>query len=170
MASSARQGVVLIGARGAGKSTVGPLLARRLRLPFLDADDEVEREAGRTVAQLLEMGEFRHRERKTLRRLLGGAPAVIAAGGGAVLWEGFAEAVGRWRVVWLDAPTAVLRERIASDPIERPSLTGRRPSEEIADLVRERAPLYEAVAWRRVPTEESEPETVAERIEQLLNR
>jgi shikimate kinase len=169
VASSDKQGVVLIGARGAGKSTVGPLLARRLRLPFLDADDEVERESGRTVAQLLEIGEFRHLERKALRRLLGGAPAVIAAGGGAVLWEGFAEAAGRWRIVWLDAPSAVLAERIASDPAERPSLTGRRPSEEIADLVRERAPLYEAVAWKRVPTEGSEPETVAERIEQLLN-
>jgi len=169
VASSDRQGIVLIGARGAGKSTVGPLLARRLRLPFLDADGEVEREAGRTVAQLLEIGEFRHLERKTLRRLLGGATAVVAAGGGAVLWEGFAEAARRWRVVWLDAPSAVLAARIASDPVQRPSLTGRHPSVEIADLVRERAPLYEAVAWKRVQTGESDPETVAERIEQLLD-
>lgn len=161
-------GVVLIGPRGAGKSTVGPLLAARLGLPFEDVDERIRRETGRTIGDLLREGVFRGLEAECLAARLRGPPAVVAAGGGAVLWEGFRDAAQGWRVVWLDAGAAVLAERIARDPRERPSLGGRPPAEEIGDVARERRPLYAAAAWRRVATDHLDPVTVCRRIAELL--
>ena len=85
-----------------------------------------------------------------------------------MLWDGFERAAGGWRVVWLDAPPEVLSLRIGKDARERPSLTGRPPEDEIADVVAERSPLYEALAWKRVDTGGREAETVAREIERLL--
>lgn len=162
------RGVILIGPRGAGKSTVGPLLATLLGLPFEDADEHVERRTGRSVAELMKDGTFRDREREVLPALMAGAPAVLAVGGGAILWEGFRRASAGWRVVWLDAHPRILAQRIAGDDRVRPSLTGRPPEEEMAQVVAERAPLYRAAAWRRVATDTSDPETVAALVHVLL--
>jgi shikimate kinase len=163
-----RARVVLVGPRGAGKSAVGPPLAARLGVSFLDTDRLVEEEARRPLAELWAAGEFRAREREVLARVLAGPPAVVAAGGGAVLWDGFAAAVRGWTVLWLDAEPDVLRRRIEGDPRPRPSLTGRAPGEEIAGVRRARAPLYAAVAWRRVTTDRLDPDTLAEGIAELL--
>jgi shikimate kinase len=160
--------VVLVGPRGAGKSTVGPLLAGRLRLPFVDVDARIVGETGRPIADLLRDGTFRAVEARCLAEVLRGPRAVVAAGGGAVLWAGFREAARGWRVVWLDADPRVLARRVAADPSPRPSLLGRRPEDEIADLTRERRPLYEAASWRRVATDDLEPGTICARIEELL--
>ena len=161
-------GVLLIGLRGAGKSVVGAALAQRLGLPFVDTDRLVEAESGRSVEELLEDGSFRAIEQETLARVLAGEAAVIAAGGGAVLWEGLRRAARRWRVVWLDADTGVLARRIRADARSRPSLTGRPADEEVAEIARERAPLYAAVAWRRIDTGRLDPDTLAEQIAELL--
>lgn len=158
------RGVLLVGPRGAGKSTVGTLLARRLGLPFLDADREVEREAGRTVASLLADGTFRARERETLARLLPGPARVIAAGGGAVLWEGLLPASRGHEVVWLDAAPEILGERIRNDPAPRPSLTGAPAAEEIGRVAREREPLYRRIASFRIDTGRREPRRIVEEI------
>jgi shikimate kinase len=160
--------VVLIGPRGAGKSAVGPLLARRLGVSFVDTDRLVEEEAGRTLPEVWAAGEFRAREAKALARALALPSAVVAAGGGAVLWEGFATAARGWRVVWLDAPPEVLALRIRDDPWERPSLTGRPAAEEIGEVARSRAHLYAAVAWSRVPTDRLLVDEVAEEIERRV--
>jgi shikimate kinase len=160
--------VLLIGPRGCGKSTVGPILADRLAVAFVDADDAIEHETGRSIRELFERDEFRDAEAAVLARLLRGPPAVVAAGGGAVLWSGLAGAAQDWRVVWLDADPAVLARRIAGDDRDRPSLTGADPADEIAEVVREREPLYRAVAWKRVETDRDDSETVAERIAGLL--
>ena len=69
-------GVVLIGARGAGKTTVGAILAERMRLPFRDSDVVVGEETGKTIAELLSEGLLRVREAQVVARLLEGEPAV----------------------------------------------------------------------------------------------
>ncbi len=159
-----REGVLLIGPRAAGKSTVGPLLAGLLALPFRDADVEIEAEAGRSIADLMKEGVFRAVEAQALGRILSDPPAVVAAGGGAVLWEGFQQAAASWAVVWLDASPQVLAERLQSDPGGRPSLTGREPAEEIGDVARARAPLYRAVADLHVVTDALTPDESAAQI------
>jgi shikimate kinase len=80
--------IVLVGLMGAGKSTVGRRLARRLSLDFVDSDEEIERAAARSIADIFEsFGEasFRDGERRVIARLIEGGPKVIATGGGAFL-------------------------------------------------------------------------------------
>src|SRR3954470_12334240 len=82
--------VVLVGMMGAGKSTIGRRLSARLRLPFLDADTEIESAAGMSITDIFENhGEphFRDGEARVIARLLDGGPAVLATGGGAFMRE-----------------------------------------------------------------------------------
>jgi len=162
------EGVVLIGPRASGKTTLGRLLAVELGLPFRDADREVERAAGVPVADLLRSGELREWEQRVLPRLLAGEPAVVATGGGAVLWDGLREACRGWLVVWLDAPGPVLAHRIRAQNLDRPSLTGAPADEEAGTVARERRPLYERVADLRLDTELDPPETLARKVTEIL--
>src|SRR3954464_7576578 len=78
--------IVLVGLMGAGKTTVGRRLAKRLGLPFVDSDEEIEKAADRKISDIFErLGEagFRDGERRVMRRLIDGPPKVIATGGGA---------------------------------------------------------------------------------------
>ncbi len=160
--------MVLIGARGAGKSTVGRGLAARLGLSFKDTDAIVEQETGRTIADLLADGSFRGHEQAVLGRVLAAPPAVVAAGGGAVLWAGFRDAAQAWWVVWLDADPEVLARRIRDDAHARPSLTGERADVEIEAVARARAERYRTAAALRVDTTGLAPADVVDRIENLL--
>ncbi len=156
--------IVLVGPMGAGKSTIGPLLAERLVLPFFDADDEVARDAGLDIAGIFErFGEagFRARERQMIARLIDGPPAVIAAGGGA-----FADAdsraliLARCTAVWLDADVETLARRLRADS-QRPLLRNGDPKAVLADLAEARNPYY-AEAQVRVESGASSPEAVVE--------
>src|SRR5947207_4361042 len=85
-----RRSIVLVGMMGAGKSTIGRRMAARLRLPFLDADTEIETAAGMSIPDIFEThGEphFRDGEARVIARLLDSGPAVIATGGGAFMRE-----------------------------------------------------------------------------------
>ena len=138
--------VVLVGLMGAGKSSVGRALASALRLPFRDADEEIERAARRSVAEIFaEHGEpaFRDGERRVIARLLTREPPhVLATGGGA-----FADAQTRALVaeralcVWLKADIAVLARRV-SRRTTRPLLHGRDPVEVLTTLAEQRHPHY----------------------------
>ena len=154
---------------GAGKSTVGALAAAALGWRFVDVDDEVERRRGASVAELFAAeGEaaFRRRESELIADCLAAdGPAVIAAGGGAVL-----DPVNRARiaeagtVVWLRAPAGVLAARVGEDP-GRPLLAGAADATAKLDaLLRERAPLYAAVASAVVDVEGRSAEDVAEEV------
>ena len=137
--------VVLIGLMGAGKTTVGRRLARRLNLPFVDADAEIESAAGRTVAEIFaEDGEafFRSGEERVIARLLGSGPHVLATGGGAWMSEKTRDLVARTAIsVWLRADLDVLMERVSRRP-GRPLLQNPDPRAVMKELMDARYPLY----------------------------
>src|SRR3954451_23806443 len=96
-AALGRRSIVLVGMMGAGKSTIGRRLSARLRLPFLDADTEIEAAAGMSIPDIFEThGEphFRDGEARVIARLLDGGPAIIATGGGAFMREETRQRIG----------------------------------------------------------------------------
>lgn len=137
--------IVLIGLMGAGKTTVGRRLAQRMRLPFVDADHEIEAAAGMTVSDIFErFGEpyFRDGERRVIARLVDGTPKVIATGGGAFINEATRALILEQAItVWLDAEPHVLADRVRRRDT-RPLLRDRDPVEVLGELARIRNPLY----------------------------
>jgi shikimate kinase len=107
--------IVLVGLMGAGKSTVGRRLAKRLGLPFVDSDDAIEDAAGYSAAELFDRfgdADFRDGERRLVARLIDGRVRVIATGGGAYIDPRTRELLNERAItVWLDAPVDVLTER-----------------------------------------------------------
>lgn len=139
----------LVGMMGAGKSTVGRLLARRLKLRFLDCDHEIERRCGVTIPLIFEIeGEagFRAREAQVLAELTALRGIVLATGGGAVL-----SAQNRRRlaengtVIYLRARPEDLYNRVRHDR-NRPLLATRDPLRRLRELYAERDPLYASIA------------------------
>lgn len=130
---------------GVGKSTVGRRLAGALKMPFRDADAEIEAAAGRSVADIFaELGEaeFRAGEHRVIRRLLEGPPIVLATGGGAFLHEGTRALLkARAVTVWLRADLDVLARRATRCDV-RPLLRGVDPREALARLAEARDPIY----------------------------
>ena len=130
---------------GVGKSTVGRRLAGTLRMPFRDADAEIEAAAGRSVSEIFDdLGEteFRAGEHRVIRRLLQGQPVVLATGGGAYLHEGTRALMRQKAVtVWLKAPVEVLAER-ATRRDTRPLLRGQDPLAVLGGLAAARYPIY----------------------------
>ncbi|HEX4181060.1 MAG TPA: shikimate kinase [Caulobacteraceae bacterium] len=137
--------IALVGLMGAGKSSVGRRLALALGLPFRDADEEVERAAGRSVADIFaQLGEtaFRDGERRVIARLLDEPPHVLATGGGAFMnpeTRGLIK--GKAVSIWLQADVEVLVRRVGRKN-DRPLLQGRDPREVLEALARERHPIY----------------------------
>ena len=166
MASTPRggpQGVAIGGFMGTGKSTVGPLLAAYMGLPFVDLDGEVERSAGLSVGQIFATeGEasFRQWEQCSLRQVSSRGPSVVALGGGTLHQAGWKEALADFRVVVLCASWDVVQERIHSDERVRPLLT------DAQSLYQQRLPGY-AAAGIQVQVDGLSPEQV---LGQLVDR
>jgi len=137
--------IALIGLMGAGKSTVGRRLARRIGLPFVDADQEIETAAGMSIAEIFERhGEayFRDGERRVLARLVAGPPRVIATGGGAFMNDVTrALILERCIAIWLDAGIEMLAERVGRRD-HRPLLKGKDPRILLQGLAETRGPVY----------------------------
>ncbi len=157
--------VFLIGPMGAGKSSVGAALARRLRLRFYDSDERVARAAGRDIAAIFasegEAG-FRAREAAVIVELAAREGIVCATGGGCVLLEQNRRLLKEGNaVVWLRADLEHRAARVG-DGSERPLLAGRAVRAELARLDRERRPLYEALADCIVDNDGSVDEAVKE--------
>jgi shikimate kinase len=162
-----RRPLVLVGMMGSGKSTVGKRLASVLDVAFVDCDAEVERRAGRTVAEIFAAdGEpaFRRTEAAVVAELVAaGHPTVIATGGGAVLDAGTRALLGdRASVVWLRASPGMLAHRIAADGT-RPLLADD-PDQALRRLVAERDPLYLEVADHIVDVDHVARKVVVERV------
>jgi shikimate kinase len=138
--------VVLVGLMGVGKSTVGRRLAKRLALPFVDSDSEIEDAAGYSAAEIFERyGEqdFRDGERRLVARLIEGAVRVIATGGGAYVDGRTRQLLNERAItVWLDAPVDVLAQRTARRDT-RPLLKNGDPKGTLERLAEERRPSYQ---------------------------
>lgn len=145
-AALAGRSIVLVGLMGAGKSTIGRRLAGRLDLPFVDADAEIERAAGKSIEDIFaEHGEahFRSGERKVIARLLRSGPQVLATGGGAFMDEATRRAIGEKGVsVWLKASLPLLMKRV-NRRNHRPLLKTKDPEAVMRKLIEQRHPVYE---------------------------
>ena len=141
--------LVLVGMPGSGKSTIGRRLAVRLSRPFVDCDLELEQRCGVSVATVFDIeGEagFRERETRLLKELVQRPDPIIATGGGVVLAEQNRKIlVEGATVVYLQATMGELWNRLRNDR-KRPLLQGDNPKQRIADLLEQRAALYESVA------------------------
>jgi shikimate kinase len=146
LAALGPRSIVLIGMMGVGKSSIGRRLAGRLGIPFVDADAEIEKAAGMSIADIFaHRGEadFRSGEARVIARLLEGGPQVLAAGGGAFMNAGTREAIRAKGVsVWLKADLDVLLRRISKRRNERPLLQAGDPEETLRALLIEREPTY----------------------------
>ena len=137
--------VALVGLMGAGKSAIGKRLAQRLGLPFVDADEEIERAAGCSVAEFFERfgeTEFREGERRVIERLLDGPMHVLSTGGGAYM-NGRTRTLMRDKAitVWLRADLDVLFDRVKRRG-HRPLLQQGDPKDVLLRLMDERYPVY----------------------------
>jgi shikimate kinase len=137
--------IVMVGLMGAGKSAIGNRLAKRLGLPFVDADAEIELAAGCPIEEIFErFGEpaFRDGERRVIRRLLDDETKVLATGGGAFLDAGTRRLIKRRGLsVWLRADLELLVSR-TSRRDNRPLLKKGDPREILKRLIGERYPIY----------------------------
>jgi shikimate kinase len=171
--------VILIGAPGAGKTTVGTMLAARLGVPFTDTDAVVEAVAGKLVADIFITDgepEFRRLERAAVATALAGntagnqttrpgtpAAGVVGLGGGAVMDEQTQVRLAGLAVVYLQTGFAELAKRVGLDRA-RPLLIGTNPRAQLKSLLDERLPVYSRLAWLTVDTDGREPGEVAAEI------
>jgi shikimate kinase len=137
--------VILIGLMGAGKSSIGKRLATRMDIPFSDADQEIERAAGKSITDIFaEDGEqfFRNGECRVIARLLEGGTKVLATGGGAFMNEETRARIAAKGVsVWLNATLDLLIQRVGRRD-SRPLLKGSDPRAVMERLITERYPIY----------------------------
>jgi shikimate kinase len=157
--------VILIGAPGAGKTTVGTMLAARLGVPFADTDAVVEAVAGKPVSDIFISDgepEFRRLERAAVSATLT-SEGVVGLGGGAVMDQSTqAELAGR-AVVYLETGFAELAKRVGLDRA-RPLLIGTNPRAQLKSLLEQRLPVYDRLAWLTVSTDGREPADIAAEI------
>lgn len=158
--------IVMVGLMGAGKTKIGGLLANALDLPFVDADQEIEKAAQCTIADIFEQyGEpaFRDLERKTIARLMSDDLKVIATGGGAVMNEETGKLVWDSALsIWLRADLNILVDRTGRST-KRPLLQNGNPAEILQDLMEKRYPVY-GRANIMVQTGEAEAERTLEKV------
>jgi shikimate kinase len=160
--------VVLVGPMGAGKSTVGELLATAYGVTARDTDADVEAAAGRTISDIfVDSGEahFRDLERAAVAEALASHDGVLALGGGAVLDPSTRELLADHRVVFLRVGLSEAVKRVGLGT-SRPLLLGNVRSR-IKALLDERTPIYESVADLVVDTDQRSPEDVADEIRKV---
>ncbi len=180
---TAARRVLLVGMMGAGKTTVGELLARRLGWRYVDSDDEVRAFSGHTVKELFEAGgeqAFRPLESKALAAALErDEPAVVSVAGGAVLDPANRALLRRaGTVVWLRATPETLLERVEADTAAAASDGGGRedhrpllehdPAGTLARLDRERRAIYQEVADVVVDVDDLGPDAVADEVQRRV--
>ena len=169
--------LILVGPMGAGKSTIGRLLAKELRLPFKDSDKEIEQRTGADIPWIFDVeGEqgFREREQAVIVDLSAADGLVLATGGGAVLRAENRRALhAGGRVVYLHATVEQQIDRTSRDR-NRPLLRTADPARVLSELMAIRDPLYREIADVVIETDERPPRMVVleiiERLEALAPR
>ncbi|WP_438616540.1 shikimate kinase [Nocardioides humilatus] len=160
---------VLVGTMGAGKTTVGRLLADELGVGFLDSDHAVEEHAGKAVQDIfVDDGEaaFRALEREAVAAALAGHDGVLALGGGAVLDAGTRALLADHRVVFLRVGLSDAVKRVGLGA-GRPLLLGNVRSR-VKQLLDERTPVYEGLATISVDTDDRSPQDVVAEVAERL--
>ncbi len=169
--------IILIGPPGAGKTTVGSLLADQLGVGFTDTDAVVEAAVGKPVSDIFISDgepEFRRLEREAVAAALAGTEAsraatgtpvtgVLGLGGGAVMDEQTQARLAGRAVVYLETGFAELAKRVGLDQA-RPLLIGTNPRAQLKSLLDQRLPVYDRLAWLTVSTNGREPEAIAAEI------
>jgi shikimate kinase len=162
--------VVLVGPPGAGKSTVGRLVAEHRGVGFRDTDDDVAAAAGATISDIfVDHGEpaFRALEHVAVQQALAGHDGVLALGGGAVVDAELRAQLAEHRVAFLDVGLADAAARVGLNR-DRPLLIGN-PRAQLRAMLAERRPMYEEVATFRIGTDGLSAEDVASAVEAALN-
>lgn len=155
--------IVLVGPMGAGKTTVGQLLSKKLRLPFKDTDAEIESRTGADIPWIFDVeGEagFRDRETQVLKDLLSDAVGIIATGGGIVMRDENRALLKSVDVIYLKASLDEQLRRTANDR-KRPLLQTEDPRSVLQRLMTLRDPLYREVATRVIETDGANSRTIA---------
>ena len=153
--------IVLVGAPGSGKSSVGRLLAVKLDTTFVDIDNRIEQVVGKPIAEIFaDDGEahFRDLEESATLELIQGE-GVVSLGGGAVMNPSIRTALKGHDVVWLEVSISQATRRVGMNNV-RPLLLGNVRGR-LIELLRERTPLYEEVATTRIMTDNRRPSEVA---------
>jgi shikimate kinase len=163
--------LTLIGYRATGKTTLARLVAQRLAWEWADADVEIERRLGKPIERIFaEQGEaaFRDAEVAAIADLCRHNRLVLAVGGGAPLRPDTRRRIGeRGKVIWLTARPETILTRMTADPStagRRPSLTDKKPLDEIVHLLAVREPVYRETADSIVETDDKQPDELADAI------
>jgi len=163
--------IFFVGLMGAGKTTIGKLLAKKLKKTFYDTDHEIEKKLGVKVSVIFELeGEegFRKRETQMIDELTNKKDIILATGGGAVLSEENRRLLKeRGKVIYLNAKPQHLAKRMAFDK-DRPLLQKGNMLETLNNLYQERHPLYMGVSSFVVDTGQQKTQTIINKIEALL--
>jgi XRE family aerobic/anaerobic benzoate catabolism transcriptional regulator len=142
-----RERVALIGLRGAGKSTLGPKLAARIGVPFLELDQEVEKEAGLGLGEIMELhgqAGFRRLERTVLDRVIDTFPRVVIAAGGGIVAETatFERLLAACLTIWVKATPEAHMQRVIDQGDLRPMQDNRRSMADLRAILASREALY----------------------------
>ena len=166
--------IVLIGYRGTGKSEVGRRLAGRLGMTLVGMDAEIVKSAGRSIPDIVEKygwPKFRDMESAEARKLAGMDGLVIDSGGGVIERPENIDVLQKNAdVFWLKASVGIIVARIERDS-QRPALTsGKTFTEEVAEVLERRTPLYRSAAHHEIETDALTPKQVADRIVEILQK
>lgn len=166
--------LVLVGYRGTGKTAVAKLAAGTLGMSVFSMDPAIVEKAGMSIPEIVEKygwERFRDLETEVCREVAGRDGLVIDTGGGVILREENRKLLrSRGVVVWLTAAVPTIISRIKDDT-QRPSLTGRKSfTDEVAEVLAEREPLYRAAAHHVVDTDGKELEEVAAEVAAAFRR
>jgi shikimate kinase len=163
--------IVLIGYRGAGKTSVGRRLADRLKMTFVDTDDLLQERQRVPISDIVKShgwSHFRELERNVIEEISKGDHLIIAPGGGAVLDTDNVRALRRnGFMIWLKADQHTLLERMNQDPgtnTRRPTLTGKGTQKELEEIMSLREPLYEKASDIQIDTSILDVNAIVERI------
>ena len=167
--------IVLIGYRGAGKSTVGSRLAVHLQMKFVDTDNLIEERQGALISDIVKSygwGYFRAMEKQTIEEISNQDHLVIAPGGGAVLEAENVTVLRRnGLIIWLKADGKAIRKRMEQDFrtfVRRPTLTGKGALEELEEVMAYRESFYEKAAEVELDTSNLDVEAVVEAVLLIL--
>jgi shikimate kinase len=166
--------IVLIGYRGTGKSHVGRLVAERLSFPFVSIDKAITLRAGLSIPEIVERygwPGFRDRESLEVREMAVWDSIVIDTGGGVIERPENVELLrGNGCIIWLKASVETIVSRIKGNE-ERPALTaGKTFTEEVAEVLERRTPLYRAAAMYEIDTDTLEPGEIADMVMKIFRK